>query len=580
MEATLATGNLEIILAPVPRTIQDPLRAKMARNQKIHDYSYVELFAGCGGMSLGLENAGFMRLMANELSPMAAETFAYNLVEGARDGKQPTPGDLVSWRRYFSFLEPPQKKAPNGKIDGQTFRNSLSSKPRNALIPQEVRDTLTSGADPNLLVGDANRLADVIERIASPRSRTLWQGFNHLDVLAGGPPCQSFSLAGKRQKDNPRNSLFNSFVKIARELRPRVILFENVLGITKPFRDKNGGDEHPWFNVCCAFRSAGFVPVPSLINAADFGVPQSRLRFILIGLREDLAEGLLAMDGTDGPLKEAIALGKASYGRTSQGSHIDESKLIFRTETDSDRKRWPEPLFPTLPRTSKRTSVTEAIGDLLKYRSSEDFQPGPYARMLARELKRPEWIPKPQHIENHKLRNHGDRTRARFRLMRVLATDGELRAKSMADVMRNYDRAVEILSGKKLYLLTQDGEFSKALSRASSSDVADLLGQLASAKHAQRCLDPSMPAPAQLSIPDDLIHWKADRVLSVREMARIQSFPDWFVFRSKETTGGSARAYEVPQYTQVGNAVPPLLAKRLGEAIIDLLARYDESRKL
>lgn len=551
----------------------------MARNQETHDHSYVELFAGCGGMSLGLENAGFMRLMANELSPMAAETFAYNLVEGARDGKQPTPDDLVSWRRYFSFIEPP-KIALNGKIDRQTFRDSLSRKPRKSLVSQEVSDTLTSGTDPNLIVGDANKLAEVIERIAASRSRTLWQGFNHLDVLAGGPPCQSFSLAGKRQKDNPRNSLFNSFVKIARGLKPRVILFENVLGITKPFRDKNGEDEHPWFNVCCAFRSAGFIPVPSLINAADFGVPQSRHRFILIGLREDLADGLLAMDWTDGPLKEAIALGKASYGATSRGTHIDECELIFRTETDSDRKRWPEPLFPTLPRNLKRTSVKEAIGDLLKYRSSEDFQPGSYARMLARELKRPKWIPKTQHIDNHKLRNHCDRTRARFRLMRVLATDGELRAKSMADVMRNYDKAVEILSGKKLYLLTHDGGFSKALRRASGSDVTALLGQLASAKHAQRCLDPSMPAPAQLSIPDDLIHWKADRVLSVREMARIQSFPDWFVFRSKETTGGSARAYEVPQYTQVGNAVPPLLAKRLGEAIIDLLVCYDESRKL
>ncbi|MDD1610085.1 MAG: DNA cytosine methyltransferase, partial [Methylococcaceae bacterium] len=63
------------------------------------------------------------------------------------------------------------------------------------------------------------------------------------------------------------------------------------------------------------------------------------------------------------------------------------------------------------------------------------------------------------------------------------------------------------------------------------------------------------------------------RTLTVREMARIQSFPDNFEFRSKITTGGQMRAFEVPQYTQVGNAVPPLLGRALGLAIANLLSR-------
>jgi DNA (cytosine-5)-methyltransferase 1 len=57
----------------------------------------------------------------------------------------------------------------------------------------------------------------------------------------------------------------------------------------------------------------------------------------------------------------------------------------------------------------------------------------------------------------------------------------------------------------------------------------------------------------------------------VREMARLQSFPDWFVFRSKITTGGQQRSYEVPQYSQVGNAVPPLLAFEIGRTIAKIL---------
>lgn len=76
-----------------------------------------------------------------------------------------------------------------------------------------------------------------------------------------------------------------------------------------------------------------------------------------------------------------------------------------------------------------------------------------------------------------------------------------------------------------------------------------------------------------MTIPDDLCHYSENelRTLTVREMARFQSFPDWFEFRSKVTTGGSQRSFEVPQYTQVGNAVPPILAYELGHAIKNIL---------
>ena len=97
----------------------------------------------------------------------------------------------------------------------------------------------------------------------------------------------------------------------------------------------------------------------------------------------------------------------------------------------------------------------------------------------------------------------------------------------------------------------------------------------ATKKQTQRALNENLPAPAALSIPDDACHYDVNhlRTLTVREMARIQSFPDNFVFRSKVTTGGHMRKFEVPQYTQVGNAVPPLLGRALGMAIADLLNR-------
>ncbi len=95
----------------------------------------------------------------------------------------------------------------------------------------------------------------------------------------------------------------------------------------------------------------------------------------------------------------------------------------------------------------------------------------------------------------------------------------------------------------------------------------------------KKALDPNQPAPAALSIPDDACHYDKNelRVLTVREMARIQSFPDNFVFRSKVTTGGQMRKFEVPQYTQVGNAVPPLLGVAIGKVVTELLIQLTKT---
>jgi DNA (cytosine-5)-methyltransferase 1 len=77
-------------------------------------------------------------------------------------------------------------------------------------------------------------------------------------------------------------------------------------------------------------------------------------------------------------------------------------------------------------------------------------------------------------------------------------------------------------------------------------------------------LDPKKPSKTLTTLPDDLLHYKEPRILTVRESARIQSFPDDFLFKGKYTTGGARRTQECPRYTQVGNAVPPLLAEALG----------------
>src|SRR5690606_2830354 len=99
-----------------------------------------------------------------------------------------------------------------------------------------------------------------------------------------------------------------------------------------------------------------------------------------------------------------------------------------------------------------------------------------------------------------------------------------------------------------------------------SADDRERFGML---KHRTVPMAPGQPAPTLTTLPDDILHYSDPRILTVREYARLQSFPDWFTFHGKYTTGGDRRRVESPRYTQVGNAVPPLLSKAIGGRILE-----------
>lgn len=87
-------------------------------------------------------------------------------------------------------------------------------------------------------------------------------------------------------------------------------------------------------------------------------------------------------------------------------------------------------------------------------------------------------------------------------------------------------------------------------------------------KQDYHCLHAEEQSPTIMTLGDDFCHYGEDRSLTVREMARLQSFDDDFVFQGKRTTGGDRRKVETPQFTQVGNAVPPLMARAIAEEIL------------
>jgi DNA (cytosine-5)-methyltransferase 1 len=114
-------------------------------------------------------------------------------------------------------------------------------------------------------------------------------------------------------------------------------------------------------------------------------------------------------------------------------------------------------------------------------------------------------------------------------------------------------------------------QLSHASGRLNTAISEDIRTKYGLKKKALRVLDPDRPSPTITSMPDDLLHYKEPRTLTVRENARLQGFPDWFSFQGKYTTGGDRRRREVPRFTQVANAVPPLVARAIGELLEEIL---------
>lgn len=509
--------------------------------------SFIELFAGCGGLSLGLRSAGFTELAANELSSMPAETFALNLM--GIDLRSEEFANTPINKRNVLWIDSSSSDIVK-RLNDNPFERPETDMPELS----GIRDFTGK-----LIVGDIRRLNTFIENRHSP----LIHG--EVDLVSGGPPCQSFSLAGRREFGNQRNQLPWEFAKFVNVQRPRMVLLENVEGILRPFKLEDH-TYYAWFEVCKAFASIGYVTCPLLVNARLAGVAQNRPRFIMIAVREDLTAKLSSE--TADWFQQGIRLVE-TVRKDSTDAEYDRNQWTYR---DLNESNWQQharqtvfaPLVAFSEANSQRT-VFDAIGDLqLENTPSKS----PYVRNL-NNLFSP-LLADPQHsMMNTRIPVNTPRVRARFRLYQTIARGGKEMTNEVRSVLR---RQKTRLSGPTVeYLLGTDLlDYGYGIPDDESSLMTYLDG-LATKKFSQKALLKHQPAPAALSIPDDICHYEEARTLSVREMARIQSFPDAFEFRGIPTTGGARRSYQVPQYTQIGNAVPPLLGNALGTVISSIL---------
>ncbi len=177
------------------------------------------------------------------------------------------------------------------------------------------------------------------------------------DVIAGGFPCQGFSLAGPRKIDDSRNVLYRYFVKLVEVKRPLVFVAENVKGLLTL------GNGAIMDAIIADFESKGYIVTPTLVNAADYGVPQDRMRVIIVGIRKDLDAEFVFPEPTT---PEHITLKKV-LGSMPEPDPADICSAPYSSRYMSrNRKRgWNEIAF-TVPAMAKQVTLHPSSPDMIK----------------------------------------------------------------------------------------------------------------------------------------------------------------------------------------------------------------------
>ncbi len=353
-----------------------------------------------------------------------------------------------------------------------------------------------------------------------------------IDAIFGGPPCQGFSRAGRRNPNDPRNMLFGEYIRVINEVRPKYVVLENVIGfIDTKFYGFVGITGHQYEDGSLVpdilrneFELIGYHTLePRVLNAAHYGVPQRRNRVIVMAYRDDM----------DAPVYP-------------EPTHSDKNAL----------------------------SITDAIGDLIRaedirndiHHNHDPFQIDSINGRTPDINGRP--ISSEGIIHNNEVSTHSRIITERFKLFREGEDGASLKKRVMAegiDLANSSELVAHCMS--KLGISAEE-----VINTYSEGNVSRELAEvLLTKKNIRTRLDHTKPSATVMTIADDYISPFEPRTFTVRELARMQSFDDSFQFLGKRTTGGLRRRVEVPQYSQVGNAVPPLLSKAIATEIMRVL---------
>ncbi len=320
------------------------------------------------------------------------------------------------------------------------------------------------------------------------------------DIVLGGPPCQGFSICNKNSGDpkDPRNTLFEEFIRVGRLLQPKVMIMENVPNLVKA---RTTNKELVIDIIAAELRKLEYEVEYRILEATDYGVPQIRKRLVVIATRAKLAN----------PFPEK--------------THTTNLTTLFQDEFDKCPTLW------------------EAISDLPELEAREGAEESVYCQPPLNDYQRV--LRKgTDKLFNHKAMNHSKRLVERFASMNW--------GDSIADVP----------------------DHLRPLKRNSAEFSEKGYDQNNRRMHPDRQCH-----TVAASFYANFVHPYKNRNFTAREGARIQSFPDWYVFKGKPTVvshkllhrEGRLEEKHLCQYNQVGNAVPPLMAKAIAENILSQL---------
>lgn len=423
----------------VPRTQADETRGKL---------NFIDLFAGAGGLSEGFIQAGFNPIAHVEMNEFAARTLetrtAYYYLKQA--------GHL---NLYFDYL--------SGRIDRDVLMKEVPKHVTQTILCKTMSDESLPG------------IMATIDNIMKIR------GIKTVDVIVGGPPCQAYSLVGRAQSshmetpmaEDPRNTLYILYGRMLKKYKPRMFVFENVMGI----ESANGGST--WKNLKKYFRRVGYEIDCKEQNAKNFGVLQNRRRMIIIGWLKD--SGLN---------------------------------------------------YPDFPKAEITAKVSDLLCDLPALTPGKgasaysDVPPSPY--VTEHGIRSAEDV-----LTHHQARPNKDRDIEIYQKAIELWNDGHKRL--------NYnDLPPELKTHKNTTSFTDRFKVVEGDEPCCHTVLAHL------SKDGHYFIHPDI---------------EQHRSITVREAARIQSFPDSYYFEGPRTS----------QFVQIGNAVPPMMAKGIAEKITEEL---------
>jgi len=408
----------------------------------VKKFTYIDLFAGAGGLSEGFIREQFEPVAHVEMSSEAADTLRTRIAFHYWKQK----GDLT---KYYSYLQQ------------EISRSELWDS-----IPQELLDTVINE---EISENSINRIFLKIDSQLDNQK---------VDVIIGGPPCQAYSLVGRSRDPNrmindQRNYLFRYYAQFLSRYKPKFFVFENVLGLL------TAGNSKYLNEMFILFKEMGYSADMEVLNAEDYGSLQKRRRVIIIGRR-----------GT--------------------------KKFIFPDldllENSGEVKR---DLFHDLPflKPGQEIEIAHYTQDTNDYLSKTEIRNGI------------------DYTTQHITRNHNDRDLEIYSLAidKWLNDRKRLKYNDIPKRLQTHRNTVAFLDRYK---------------------VVDPIG------HSHTVVAHISKDGHYYIYPDP----KQVRSISVREAARIQSFPDDFFFE-----GGRTAAFK-----QIGNAVPPLMANALAKTISNL----------